>query len=236
MSDFALARRFQEEAVAICERLTLDGAMLYGVKPWYCDASLIIPGTKRVFMGINPGGGEKSQQFEEKQGVLSLPYVITGYNSWLDDDVRPEGRGGHGIGVQKVFKAFFDDTWETALRSTACFNLVPFRTPNAKKLTKEAWELGKIWGLNVVKEIKPELIICTGNSESKSAWSAISTSYGMTNLQTVSMPGPKISIKFGRLTGDPLRSTKLLGLPHLARFRPKALFEWLERNRELVLS
>jgi len=119
-----LARTLQADAEQLYRDLNDDS--LYGLKCWYGDAALVVRGTRRVFIGINPAGGREAQAVEEDRGdYLRWPYSKPGYNAWLDDTWWTGNGPAHQAAVRMAFGTLYGRLWETELRATACFNLGP---------------------------------------------------------------------------------------------------------------
>ena len=226
---FNKTRQFQKEAERMEDEL--NDPKIFGVKCWYCDASLIENGSEVAFLGINPGGGEESQELDKRKGSLKLPYTQRKYNSWLDETwPGPKGRN-HQEAVQKVFRTMFGTTeWETKLRGTACFNTVPLRSRNSSDLSKRAWTMGAQWSMKVLEHVSPKLILCNGNARSKSPWAAINDAFTLEDIQEVPIgaQGSTASMKSGVVNGGNLKGARVIGLPFLNRFAWPEVFQVLE--------
>ena len=124
-----------------------------------------------------------------------------------------------------------DSGWERTLRSTACFNVFPFRTSEWKPPLKESglWDPLAEWLESVLVQIKPKRIICNGNDESRGPWAAIKnrfeTDYLFEKLPVSGLP-ENVKLKGLRIKRGPLAGTKVLGVPNLGWFGScKSLFE-----------
>ena len=79
---------------------------IHGVKPWYTAARLFDQSAERVFVGINPGGDERSNSQEEiGKGIA---YTNPNFNAWLDEgwqSNKPPGKDIHQLSAQRVFES-----------------------------------------------------------------------------------------------------------------------------------
>lgn len=123
--------------------------------------------------------------------------------------------------------------WQDKLLKTACFNIVPFRSPKVDDLSPQTWKLGTQWGLEVLEHIGPELIVCNGNGESKSPWSVIESAYGI-GERKVQPIGANASVKEGAIVSGPLKGTRIIGLSSLSYFGRQALYEKLAQLAPFV--
>ena len=204
---------------------------IHGVKPWYTAARLFNQSAERVFVGINPGGDERSNS-QENIGK-GAAYNDPDFNAWLDErwqSNKPPGEDIHQLRAQRVFKILYGDDWEKVFRNTPCFNVTPFRTPNINQLPQEAWEASIPWFQQVLEHVNPKLIICNGNGEGRSPWSVLDESYTLGDKDKIHIKGVS-SIKQGVIQSAPLKDTKILALPHLSRFGNRDLFAELENQR-----
>ncbi|MBI4338840.1 MAG: hypothetical protein HY680_02670 [Chloroflexi bacterium] len=227
---FRVARAFEREAEQYARR-TLKGK-IFGTKCWYCDACLIEKGAQQVLIGLNPGGAEVSEARDQNGDYLALPYTRRGYNAWLDDKTW-EGKGpAHQLAVRQAFKSMYSTRWEEKLRQTACFNVVPFRTPNASILTKETWNWGAKWSTAILEHIAPKLIVCNGNG-GKSAWRVLCSAYKVGDFREVAIGshGSTASLKVGIIASGGLKGAKVVGLPFLNRFGWPETFDKLKELR-----
>ena len=207
---------------------------IYGVKCWYSAARLFNQSAERVFVGINPGGDERSNSKEDiGKGAA---YNDPDFNAWLDErwqSNKPPGEDTHQLSAQRVFKILYGDDWEKVFRNTPCFNVTPFRTPNINQLPQEAWEASIPWFQQVLEHVKPKLIICNGNGEGRSPWSVLRSIYSIDDVNKTPLYGV-VSLKQGIIQSAPLKDTGILALPHLTRFGNSNLFAELEKQRPFV--
>lgn len=217
--DFPTARSFQLQAERIAEELN-DGN-IHGVKCWYSSARLIEDGAVRAFVGINPKGGSDAPRHDLRFDYLEMPYRNLRqryYNAWLDEiwidrDPRPHHGPVHQSAAVQVFQHMYHGSWEQVLRKTACFNVVPFRTMGVQVISTEAWKRGTEWALSVFEHVRPRLVICNGNSRSKSSWSVLSKAYGIDSEEiAVGAAGSTATIKNGVIVSGPLRGSRVIGL------------------------
>ena len=200
-----------------------------GVKPWYSYAGLFDGHAARVFVGLNPGGSSQSMKLDKK--YRKAVYEDPLHCSWLDEPWERNAQGGPGKGphqkrVRKAFKAMYGKDWEDVLRSTPCFNVVPFRTSSGAELPPGVWEVAQPWFRKVLRHLRPRLIICNGSGETRphprdpsrrvgSAWSALK------EFNTVKSPkrirtADKGWIKYGEVISGPMEGTYVVALPHLS--------------------
>ena len=213
---FPVTYGFEREALKICGQADKRGEAVYGISPWFCAAGMIEYGAKVAFIGANPGGGARSQRDDERTGRLLRPYEDEGYNAWLDD-AHWEGRGAvHQRRAIELFKMLFGDSrGEGMLRWAACLNVVPLRSPRTSDLSARTWGEGVKWVTRVLRHISPEVIVCNGNGEQRSAWSALnSIGTGITRVQHRPLHN-KFALKRGQVEG-----ATVIGLPHLSRVSP----------------
>ena len=142
--------QLQKKAEKRCSSV-LRRADVHGFLCWYCDANLIQNGAERVFAGINPAGDSKDNAKDLKEGTREKPYTIPGWNIWLDGEQHDYQKA-----VRRLFEAMEGPCWGQALRSTACFNVFPFRAPKWKKLVShyKLWNPLAKWFEEVLVQIK----------------------------------------------------------------------------------
>ena len=126
------ARKMEREANKLAKEL--DPKSIFGIKVWSSSASLFEESATRVFIGANPGGGKSSQELDEQEGLLDRPYKSQNYNAYLDDNWIGKGPK-HQRAVEHAFRTMYDRHWESKLRATPCFNVMPFRTPDTQSVT-----------------------------------------------------------------------------------------------------
>ena len=124
---FPTADRLEQKARELCSSVTQNEQV--GFFCWYCDATLIEKGADQVFVGINPGGGRADDALDLKEGNPEKPYTIPDWNIWLDGEQHDYQKA-----VRRLFEAMHGPRWKQALRSTACFNVFPFRSRQWKNL------------------------------------------------------------------------------------------------------
>ena len=225
--DFPVAIRFEQQ-----DRRLAHGApdKVFGVKCWYCDASLIENGADRAFIGINPGGQKGDDIYDNKMGYLEAPYEENSFNAWLDEE-WPKGNP-HQKATRKLFQEMYgEERWEQVLRSTACFNTCPLRTSSAKDLPDSLWNSSTEWVIEVMNQVRPQLIICNGSGKFRSPWSVITGHYGVDLVfdEEVQANG---YLREGRLKLAPLTDVRVLGLPFLNRFGGHNLFSMIQEIAE----
>ena len=214
---FPITYGFEREALKICDHAEKRGEPVYGISPWYCAADVIEHGVKVAFIGANPGGGARSQQDDKRTGRLLRPYKDERYNAWLDDR-HWEGRGAvHQERVVATFKILFGNVnGVDVLRSAACLNVVPVRSSRTSDLSARTWRESIEWATRVLKHIAPEIIVCNGNGEQRSAWSALDR-FGTGITRPAQRPvNGNYSVK--RRTAD---GVTVIGLPHLSWVSPE---------------
>ena len=222
--EFPIARGFEQWAQDVCDQAEARGEPVYGISPWYCGAGLIEHGAKVAFIGACPSGGVRSQLEDERIGRLRKPYEDLRYNAWLDDR-HWEGRGPlHQQRVIETFKTLFGDSQgEDVLRRAACMNVVPVRSGSTSNLRTRTWREGVDWVTHVLQHISPEIIVCNGNGEQKSAWSALNSfGSGLTRVGERSLYN-NYALKRGRVD-----SATVIGLPSLSKVSPARLCSALQ--------
>ena len=217
MADFPTARHFERRAKQILKEAEARGEPVYGIKPWYCSASIIESGAKVAFIGANPGGGPQSEEDDRRLGYLKRPYdQKSPYNAWLDDR-HWEGDGSrHQQRAIEAFEVLFGSQGRDILREAACFNVVPLRTGNVASLTQVTWNRGVGWAMEVLEHIAPEIIVCNGNGSGRSAWNVFS---GLQPGTEEAKVYGTFRLKRGRVARGKLAGAEVIGLPHLARMR-----------------
>ena len=228
-------REMEREAGRIAERFE-NGA--YGIKPWYSSVRLFDKKTQRVFIGSHPAGGLESTRLDREQRYSERVHGELGYNSWLDEVWEGEavpGGSTHQSRTIRAFRAMYgSEDWERVLRSTPCFNAVPFRVPDMDDLPRRLWNDAAVWFQQVMEHLEPRLIICNGNGSghnSRSPWGAIEKLYKIRANKPISVQGRAASLKIGTVMSGALAESHIVGLPSLARFGPSQLFAELERAR-----
>ena len=230
---YKFTRKMERQAKILADELGSQD--IFGVKCWYSDASLFEGSSKRVFIGINPGGDRTSQDLDLRAGYLEWPRTKPGYNAWLDE-TWPDNGPKHQEAVVNAFRSMYGSTWEKQMRDTACFNVVPFRCPSATKLPTHAWSAGTKWFQEVLERLEPRLIICNGNSRSKSPWSTLHRLYSVEEFQDIPIgaAGSTASIKQGMIDSGQFSGCQILALPSLSRFGWPELYEKLSKLKPFI--
>ena len=213
---FPITHGFEQQAQQICDQAEARGEAVYGISPWYCAARLIEHGAKVAFIGATPGGGVRSQQEDERIGRLHKPYEDLRYNAWLDDRHWEDPGPLHQRRVIETFKILFGNSeGEDVLRGAACMNVVPVRAGSTSNLSARTWSEGVEWATRVLMRVSPDIVVCDGNGERKSAWSALN-SYGRGLTRVEERPlYNNFTIKRGQVEG-----ATVIGLPNLSRVSP----------------
>ena len=171
-----------------------------------------------AFIGANPGGGQQEWDDDVNSDSADAPYDKTRqYNAWLDD-IHVTGNSGRQTALQervkKAFEILAGEQYEEVLRNAACFNVVPLRSMNVSKLSRETWMAGVEWCLAVSEHISPDVIICLGNGKD-SAWSVFANNV-RGDLEKQKVYGT-FNLKRGHISYGNLSGAQVIGLPHLSR-------------------
>ena len=219
MAKYPVTRRFERSAQKMLKEAASRGEPVYGVKPWYCSASLIERGAEVAFIGANPGGGPQSEDDDRRLGILKRPYDDRSlYNAWLDD-THWEGYGGHQQRVADAFEILFGSNGRSILRKAACLNVVPLRSRGINSVSTTTWQSGVDWTSEVLEHVQPSTIICNGNGSGRSAWKVFSGSrIGIEAVEEQQVYGT-FRLKRGRIKRGKLSGAEVIGLPHLARMK-----------------
>ena len=105
---FPAVRALEREAIEFAQAVSRRA--FFGVKCWYSDANTIEQGCTLAFVGIKPGGDEKSAEVDRLRGYLEAPYTKRGYNSWLDEQWTGDGPQ-HQDRARQLFRAMYADDW-----------------------------------------------------------------------------------------------------------------------------
>ena len=223
---YTSTRRMEREAKKLASELNSQD--IFGTKCWYSSASIFEEPATKVFIGTNPGGDRASQELDLRKGYLELPYNKADYSAWLDEG-WPDNGPKHQEAVVSTFRSMYGGTWEKQMRGTASFNVVPFRSPSVAKLSPQAWRMGTDWSREVLEHLSPSLVICNGNSRSKSPWSVLHGFYSVEDSPDIPIgaTGSTASIKRGVIVSGSLHGCQISGLPSLSRFG------WPELYRKL---
>ena len=227
--DFPFARKMERKAWQIAKPFN---DKINGVKPWYSYAELFEGQAIRIFVGLNPGGTSESEKLDNqhKKRVYGEP----NYCAWLDEEweksssLTTSDDDSHQGRARRAFQAMYDcDEWEQVFRETPCFNVIPLRTSSAGKLPSGSWEAAQPWFRQVIKYLRPRLIICNGSAEKESAWAAINEIPSITiKSEKPILTANNGYIKYGRVTSKKLRGVKVVALPHLSK-----RFFWPEESQ-----
>ena len=190
-------------------------------KPFYSDVHVFNPGAPRIFIGLNPGGDKGSRKYyeqdssEDKIWSGHSPY----YNDYLDGKWEGYERGQRPlqIAARRVFESMYGASWEDVLRNTPCFNLVPVcseGSPHSK--LKPIWNDSVMWGIELIKHLRPQSIILYTNGNSNTPWAALRSRFGLRGYEELSLDVRlRKSLKQGVLNQYPLKDVPVVGLPHL---------------------
>ena len=219
MTDFPIARGFERKAEALLIEAKARGEPVYGMRPWYCSASIIEKGAEVAFIGANPGGGADSEETDRLLGVLKWPYDYDDYCAWLDDRHWKGSGPGHQRRAWEAFEILFGQQGLEILRKAACFEIVPLRSIGIGALSDETWQSGAALAMEVLAHVRPRVIVCNGNREGRSAWGFFRDQrFGMEVLAQEWM-NKKFSLKAGRITRGEIAGAEVIGLPHLSWMR-----------------
>lgn len=213
---FPFSRNMQARADAKAHEYRTS---VFGAKCWYGDAIFIEHGADLAFVGVNPGGGPEDQQHDLAAGFLERPYAIRGYSAWLDGPWSGNGPA-HQAAVHRVYRVLFGSSWEAQLRRSASFNVSPFRTTSEADLPKVLKLESVDWFFTVLNRVSPQLVICEG----KLPWDALLShgarlvreehAYNVAWVREATMQSEGLELR-------------IIGLPHLSRFRGDRVFEVL---------
>lgn len=115
------------------------------------------------------------------------------------------------------------------IRNMFCTNLYFFRSPDATILKRFGRENYDCWKYHskFLKVVEPKIIICNGNSENFSAFSAFREHFkhDPKNLRKIRLYG-SVSLK-SFVTENPFENRKeavVIGIPHLSHYAPNDKF------------
>ena len=245
-ADLKFLEKMADKAKCIEDKL---GSKDHWAKPFYSDLSVFRRGVPTIFIGLNPGGDRKSKKYykaddsETKMKSGDIPY----FNAYLDENWgssthNPEGRGKATLQIdtKRVFETLFEDEWETTLRNTPCFNVIPVcsRKSTDSKIN-DIWNEGVQWGFELISYLKPQSIILFSNNRSKSAksaWRALDQNLPLITSDSCSGIPPNYSIYIGVIRNNSWKKElPVLGLPPLYRVREgKPLNALCEKLSELM--
>ena len=209
------ALKMEKKAYDIAKQFEKE---IHGVKCWYSVARLFSQRAERVFVGINPGGGEESDSKLKKSKIRQQPsYKNPRFNAWLDESWgKPPGKAMLQRKVRCVFETLYEDNWENVFRNTPCFNASPFRSQDINKLPEDAWRASKSWFQEIMEHLKPRVIICMGNGE-RSPWNILCDVYSVDKKPQDLIQRRTYYLKQGAISTSPLIDTRIIALPHLKR-------------------
>ena len=223
--DLKFLEKMDAKAKRIEDKL---GNQDHWAKPFYSDLHVFEPGVRRVFIGLNPGGDRKSKKYykadrsAKKIRSGKLPY----FNAYIDEKWGDsEGASGRGqdhlqIAAKRVFKTLYGDDWESTLRNTPCFNLLPVCSKGSEdQKFDRIWAYGVDWGIELLEYLKPQSIILYGNGQTdKSVWYALKQKRGLIKTDAPIDLRPKtFKIYTGVVQRRTLKGVPVIGLPHLSR-------------------
>ena len=244
-ADLKFLEKMADEAKDLEDRL---GSEDHWAKPFYSDLQVFKPGIPRIFIGLNPGGDGGSRKYyeaddsETKLRSGNTPYFNAYLNeNWGSTKHKPIGKGKAPlqIATKEVFRTLFKDEWETTLRNTPCFNMIPVCSGKATDpKIDEIWNRGVKWGFKLVKYLEPQSIILFSNNRSKSAksaWRALDQNLSIIDQDSCGGIPPNYSIYVGVIRSPWKKDLPVLGLPPLYRVREgKPLYALRERLKELM--
>ena len=217
------ARQFTRRAKHIYKRARSRSEITYGTKPWYCSVDKIENGADVVFIGANPGGRKQAWKDDLRSGGLEAPYEKRRhYQAWLDDEhwgTSGDKQRGLQARVLEAFDILFSSDGESTLRNAASFNVVPMRSNEVDKLSRQTWNEGAKWCLDVLDHISPSIIVCLGNGKrpGRSAWSVVADErygFGIREYEERPVNGT-YNLKRG-LASLKEKDALVIGLPHLS--------------------
>ena len=164
---YEFARQMEREAVRIAQQ----GGYTLGVKPFHSYAGLFEKITKKVFVGLAPGGREKSVQLDQHHRHLERVYEDPGHNSYLDEKWETRIGGEYPIGeaplqrnLLRVFEEIYGGGAEQEIRKTPCFNVVPFRA-NVTRMNAGDLRQALEWARQLLDRLSQKLVICYSGSK-----------------------------------------------------------------------
>lgn len=213
-------REFTLRANQMYEEALNRGEEVYGIKPWYSSVRSIENGADIVFLGANPGGARVDQINDEQSGYLQLPYDENlHYQAWLDD--RHWGDKELQKRAIEAFEILYSsgERGRDALRNAASFNVVPMRSSDVNKLSRQTWNEGAKWCMEVLDHISPSIIVCLGNRKrpGRSAWSVVADErygFGIPEYEERPVNGT-YNLKRG-FASLKEKDALVIGLPHLS--------------------
>ena len=216
-------------------------------KYWYNPRCLFESPAKRVFVGINP---RREGDSWKKENHAYLDYGCDGkiHNEWIDGEWAGEGPEHQRL-ARVVFEELYGcENWESKLRRTPCFNVMPLRSRGANDIRDKAWSKAVDWFKDVLLHLKPKTIICNGNSEGyrgkpgKSPWVAVRSEFDVETLCRMPYTANQgqndreVAVKVDRITNGALEGTIVLGLPQLTWFGSDRPSRYLNSLSKPLLS
>ena len=182
-------------------------------------------------MGTNPGGSDNyllSEDLEKLKTKTTNGYI---------DEVWKTGRGkakaGEGFLQKRVQNLISEIGYD--LKNVCASNLIFTKSKNLKTLGYRFKDIAdKCWNVHeeILKIVKPKIIIVFGNGESNSPYSYLKKKY---NIKKDEIDSIKNYYKYYaksftfELNG---RKTYVVGLPHLSRFPIKndEIYSWIQNK------
>ncbi|MBD64738.1 MAG: hypothetical protein CME62_06000 [Halobacteriovoraceae bacterium] len=195
--------------------LDLKGAVFYGANNTLKVNDLYI-------MGINPGGGDGTELVPNlKEDIMAFKNRnICAYTdeNWCGGDFYcPEKAGTHKF--QKRIK-YLVNLFSHDINSVFGTNLIFRQTQDVNNL--DFWkEAEAYWPVHdyFISLIRPKLVICIGNSESRSAYSFIKNKFNVEDIANYRAGHGNYKIKYTRISIQN-RETYILGIPHISYYEP----------------
>lgn len=235
------AEEMEAEARKFIDELKSDVYRDYrNFKPWYSprwmfDEMQSVSG--RLLIGTNPGGDPSMPDDTTGSNYERFLNSPCRCNAFLDEswNCQPKGNSDLQCSVRKVFKSLYGQSdGDFQLRRTACFNVSPIRSKRANDLPKEAWEASVEWFQEVVKQLRPDTIICIGSAKSgRSPWVALEV-----EQQWCHKISKTARLRFGitRITASHM--AKVIAIPHPtgAAFNRDRLYQALCCRRDQLIG
>lgn len=200
------------------------------VKPFYSPiANLNANICRVVFIADNPGGrpsnpdGTTGHDYER---FLEAPFGE--YNAFIHEKwgQHAEGNAPMQLAVQQVFQVVFGAAnWYRALMQSVCLNVCPLRTRGTNHIPCSVWVRCEAWSNRILDVMKPELILCCGNSDDyqgaigKSPWASLRRRIEFDDYSVEQWSRGGVSLKHGKFNAGPLRGVSVVGMRHLSAER-----------------
>ena len=201
-------------------------------KYWYNPRCLFQSPAKRVFVGVFP---RREGDSWKRESLDYLDYSCEGeiYNEWIDGEW--EGKGPeHQRLARVVYEELYGrDEWESKLRASPSFNVMPLRSYSVEDIPDAAWDKAAEWFLEVLDHLKPQLIICNGNGK-HSAWNILKPA----EMWSEQVGNAKAYLRLGKVTLASGHHARVIGMPLLsgARYGRDDLFELIRQNKSRLLG